>query len=327
LNRPQDAEAQNLCMTLKQIEAFYWAANLGSFSIAALRLHVTQSSLSKRIFELEESVGAVLFDRSSKRAQLTEAGQRLVPLAGRMLELREQFQGQVRASAALSGTCKFGVSELASLTWLPDFTRLVNQEHPALVLEPYIDLARPLERKVQRGELDFAVAPGPGQQAQVKGSVIGRVDFTWAAAPGRLRKGALLRKTDLESLPIITMTEGSGLTRAIESWAAEQGITLRRNMACNSLMAIVALVLSDTGISFLPDAFLRPWVAQGALVALKSSPPLPSLNYYFFQRADDNRTLLEAMHGYVIRTAEFSRTPEHLEPHVKSQKRNDRPLK
>lgn len=43
-------------MTLKQIEAFYWAANLGSFSIAALRLHVTQSSLSKRIVELEESV-------------------------------------------------------------------------------------------------------------------------------------------------------------------------------------------------------------------------------------------------------------------------------
>ena len=38
-------------MTLKQIEAFYWAANLGSFSIAALRLHVTQSSLSKRIVE------------------------------------------------------------------------------------------------------------------------------------------------------------------------------------------------------------------------------------------------------------------------------------
>ena len=41
---------------LKQIEAFYWAANLGSFSIAATRLHVTQSSLSKRIAELAATV-------------------------------------------------------------------------------------------------------------------------------------------------------------------------------------------------------------------------------------------------------------------------------
>lgn len=53
-------------MTLKQIEAFYWAAKLGSFAIAAQRLQVTQSSLSKRVAELEESVGALLFDRTMK---------------------------------------------------------------------------------------------------------------------------------------------------------------------------------------------------------------------------------------------------------------------
>jgi DNA-binding transcriptional LysR family regulator len=56
-------------MTLKQIEAFYWAAKLGSFAIAAQRLHVTQSSLSKRIAELEQSVGATLFDRTNRSAQ------------------------------------------------------------------------------------------------------------------------------------------------------------------------------------------------------------------------------------------------------------------
>lgn len=53
-------------MTLKQIEAFYWAAKLGSFAIAAQRLQVTQSSLSKRVAELEESVGALLFDRTMR---------------------------------------------------------------------------------------------------------------------------------------------------------------------------------------------------------------------------------------------------------------------
>lgn len=312
--------------TLKQIEAFYWAANLGNFSIAAERLHVTQSSLSKRIAELEYAVGSPLFDRSSQRARLTEAGQRLVPVAGKMLELKEQLRNEVQAPSGLSGVCRFGVSELVSLTWLPDFTRMVNSKHPALVLEPYVDLARPLERKVHRGELDFSVAPGPGSDQDVSGTVVGRVDFTWVASPLRIGQRRLLRRADLERHPVITMTEGSGLTRAIESWSAEQGITMQRAVRCNSLMAIVALVLADTGISFLPTAFTAPWVEQGSLTALKSDPPLPSLNYFFFQRSDDGRALLHAMHEIVLQVANFAEPSSYVAAPL-SHKRNNTTFK
>ena len=44
-------------MTLKQLEAFYWAATCASFAVAAERLHLSVSSLSKRIAELEEALG------------------------------------------------------------------------------------------------------------------------------------------------------------------------------------------------------------------------------------------------------------------------------
>lgn len=307
-------------MTLKQIEAFYWAANLGSFSIAALRLHVTQSSLSKRIVELEESVGTALFDRSSKRAKLTQAGQRLVLLAGRMLDLKEQFQREVTAASSMVGVCRFGVSEMVSLTWLPDFTRLVNEDHPALLLEPYVDLARNLERKVQRGELDFSIAPGPGQGGHVKAGLIGRVEFSWVASPSRVAAGTVLGSKDLERHPIIMMTEGSGLTGAIVAWSLEQGITMQRTLNCNSLMAIVALVLSDIGISFLPTQFMTPWVEQGSLVALRSDPPLPSLGYYFFQRHDDSRSLLALMRSYVMRAADFATVPQTVTSLAKVKK-------
>jgi DNA-binding transcriptional LysR family regulator len=307
-------------MTLKQIEAFYWAANLGSFSIAAVRLHVTQSSLSKRIVELEESVGAQLFDRSSKRAHLTQAGQRLVALARKMLDLKEQFQIEVQPGATMTGVCRFGVSELISLTWLPDLTRLVNKDHPSLVLEPYVDLARNLERKVHRGELDFCVAPGPTQSAQISASIIGRVDFTWVASPSRVAARTLLHSSDLERHPVITMTEGSGLTRAIEAWSLEQGITMQRTLGCNSLMAIVGLVIADMGISFVPTQFMQPWVEQGLLVALKSDPPLPSLSYYFFHRSDDSRAMLERMRSYVLAIADFSTASRYLAPLAKDPK-------
>jgi DNA-binding transcriptional LysR family regulator len=307
-------------MTLKQLEAFYWAANLGSFTIAALRLHVTQSSLSKRIVELEGSVEAQLFDRSSKRAVLTQAGERLLPLARKMLDLRDQLHNEVLCSTGLVGVCRFGVSELVSLTWLPDFTRLVNQDHPALVLEPCVDLASHLERKVQRGELDFSVTTGPSPNPQLQGILIGQAEFAWAVSPRRLPSRTLLHRDDLQRHPVITMSEGSGLTRALKTWVETHGIAVHRTLGCNSLMAIVGLVLTDVGISCLPMQFIRPWVDEGMLVALQSAPPLPRLNYCFFQRSDDRRALLDVMRSNVLRVASFDAAPRSLTPFARIRK-------
>lgn len=293
-------------VTLKQIEAFYWAATLGSFVLAADRLHVTQSSLSKRIVELEQEVGVALFERSGRRAQLTERGHRLLPTAAQMLQLKSALRTLASDSPQLSGTCRFGVSELVSLSWLPAFIRLVRNDHPQLVLKPYVDLARNLERRVTKGELDFAIAPGPADPSAVDGFIAGRVEFSWFASPARLPAGTLLTHEELALHPVITMTEGSGLTRAFDAWAAEQGLQVQRSLACNSLMAIVGLTLADMGISFLPTQFMRPWTERGSLVCLPSDPPLPSLGYYFLQRTGEDRELLNIMQACVMRTADFS---------------------
>jgi DNA-binding transcriptional LysR family regulator len=293
-------------MTLKQLEAFYLAATLGSFALAAQRVHVTQSSLSKRIAELESSIGAELFDRSSKRAQLTEAGHRLMPTAAQMLELKEGIRGAVRSAPVLAGTCRFGISELGALTWLPRFVARIRAEHPQLVLQPHVDLGRRLERQVVRGELDFAIVPGPPDDPHVASHAVGEVRFAWMAAPGRIRAGRVLRAADLARHPVITMTEGSGVTRAFDAWAAEQGLRMERIVASNSLMAIIGLTMADVGLSFLPEAFVSPWVERGALIALKSRPPLPTLRYWFLHRGDDRRAMLRILLERVIEEAQFS---------------------
>jgi DNA-binding transcriptional LysR family regulator len=59
---------------LKQYEALYWIAKLGSFRAAAEHLHITQPAISVCISELELALDAKLFDRSSHRATLTAWG-------------------------------------------------------------------------------------------------------------------------------------------------------------------------------------------------------------------------------------------------------------
>lgn len=282
-------------MTLKEIEAFYWTAVLSSFSLAASRLHITQSSLSKRVAELEASIGTPLFERSSKKVQLTEAGARLMATARQILDLADSMQAEAVAGTRLSGECKFGVSELIALTWLPSVVNSVRQGHPALKLQPHVDLARHLERRVLRGELDFAIAPGPPESSGVSSEKVADVEFTWIGAPGRISPGTVFTADDIQRYPLLTMTEGSGLTRAFEKWADEQGIATQRTLACNSLMGIVGLTIADVGISFLPAHFIQPWVDRGALVTIRSVPPFPTLDYCFIHRKDDKRAVIREM--------------------------------
>ena len=176
------ARAYNPAMTLKQLEAFYWAATCASFAVAAERLHLSVSSLSKRIAELEEALGQ-LFDRSGHKAALTEAGQRLLPQAGDMLASAERIRASVAQSAGLVGRCRFGVGELTALTWLPRLIGVVRAAHPGLVLEPYVDIGQVLEQRVADGELDFAVIAGRSSRVGIASATIGQAAFSWVAAP------------------------------------------------------------------------------------------------------------------------------------------------
>lgn len=298
-------------MTLKQLEAFYFAATLGSFVLAAQRVHVTQSSLSKRIAELEEWVGVELFARAGKRVHLTEAGHRILRVAGQMLELKEHVRDALEGPIELTGTCSFGISELGALTWLPRFVAKVRDTHPRLILRPHVDLGRRLERQVVRGELDFAIVPGPAEDPSISQHKVGDVRFVWTAAPGRLQSGRILKPADLAKHPVITMTEGSGLTQAFDTWAATQGLRMQRIVASNSLMAIIGLTIADVGVSFLPQAFMRPWVDGGALTTFRSNPPLPGLAYCFIHREDDRRTLLPILLQCVLDVAEYATMTEY----------------
>ncbi|CAB3812067.1 HTH-type transcriptional regulator HdfR [Achromobacter dolens] len=194
-------------MTLKQLEAFYWAATCASFAVAAERLHLSVSSLSKRIVELEDALGRPLFDRSGHKAVLTDAGQRLLPQARELLAAADGIRASLAEAPGLRGRCRFGVGELTALTWLPRLIGVVRAAYPDLVLEPYVDIGQVLEQRVADGELDFAVIAGRSSRPNIASAPIGEAAFAWAAAPAalagatRMSPGLLIEGTGVGLLP------------------------------------------------------------------------------------------------------------------------------
>jgi DNA-binding transcriptional LysR family regulator len=293
-------------MTLKQLEAFYWAAKLGTFAIAAQRLHVTQSSLSKRVAELEADLGQTLFDRNARRATLTAAGEILLEKAGPMLE----FERDIRASLAqqsqgVRGTCRFGLTELSATTWFPALAARLEQEHPAITLEPTVGLSRAQENAVVRGDLDLATIAGPASSAEIASQVISEIEFVWTASPARLRRRTVLTAEHFATLPVVSNAHDSGLNAVFESWSAANHIRAVRTIPCNSRAAIIALTVAGVGLSFQPRRYVQPLFNRGLLVPLESVPPLPTVPYSLIWRRDDDRKLVQVMRDLVEQEADF----------------------
>lgn len=295
-------------MTLKQLQAFYWAATAATFGVAAERLHVSQSTLSKRIAELEGQLRKPLFDRSGHRAVLTEAGEQLLPLARRMLGLAEEMLATVAESGhGLGGHCRFGVGELAALTWLPDLVAQSRTLYPDLVLEPQVDLGAALEQRLESGELDFAVVAGYSSRSRIASESIAQVRFAWAAAPVLVGRQRQVSARLLQDNALITMPPAAGPTRMLEHWLAVNNLEAGRRLTCNNLAAIAGLVAAGVGIGLFPQGWLAKMAAREAVIELRSRPALPPLEYTFQFRRDDTRPLLARMQEVVRQTVDFTK--------------------
>src|SRR5712691_9227235 len=101
-----------MLMDTRQLAAFCAVVELRSFSQAAARLGVTQPAVSLQIRSLEQRLGQKLVDRSGRRVEPTEAGERLYQSARRMLQIEEELlEGLAETvSGALRGALKLGAS-------------------------------------------------------------------------------------------------------------------------------------------------------------------------------------------------------------------------
>lgn len=148
-------------MELRQLKYFVEVADVLNFSEAARNLFITQGTLSQQIRQLEEELGTPLFDRTSHRVILTEAGSQLLPLAKDTLrhansckECMEERHGQV------SGTLDIGVTYSFRYSILKVMKRFMR-EHPSVKLNVYCMSAPDLFDMLLMHRLDLVLSMNP----------------------------------------------------------------------------------------------------------------------------------------------------------------------
>lgn len=271
-------------VTFKQLEALYWIDQLGSFEAAATKLNMSQSAISKRIVELEETFSVAMFDRTRRTARLTTKGSLLLEHATDLLYRRDQMLGEVSDKSALVGRYRIGVTELTAMTWLPSLVEAVSEVYPRLQLEPVVEVGAELFRKFEQDQLDLVVLPDIFSDSRSVTVALQTVRLVWMCSPRLLDSERMWTLNDLSEQKLLAQGTSSGSGLFYERWFAHENINFSRTVTVSNLLAQVGLTMSGLGISYLPKHCLQHLLERGDLCEIKCDPPLPDIDYVALYR-------------------------------------------
>jgi DNA-binding transcriptional LysR family regulator len=269
-----------LRITLRQVEAFYWTAKLGSIHAAAGHLNFSQPAVSSRIKELESALNVELFTRRNQRVQLTAEGRNAVLHAERVLSAAHEFERLGRAGPALEGVLRLGSDESTAMVAIPEILSRLKRRHPRLVVELSIDVGTVLKEKLRKREIDIALHTNAGAASHVIDELLGWVDFQWVAARELAVPQGDFTPEVATGLPIITNAPPSTLNALVQKWLRSGGFEFDGVNSSNSLQLMLRLVRTGHAISVLPMPVLREPLAAGELRILPARPAIPQVAYY-----------------------------------------------
>ena len=298
--------------TFKQLEAFLFSAKLQSFSAAAVKLHTTQSAISKRLAELEVSLGGPLLHRTSHGLELAQAGRELLPLAEEAQRLWQRIQHDISVDKTLRGTFRVGVTELIAMTWLTRLIQLLQKLHPQVTLEPVVDAGLTLFERLEANKLDLSIMPGTFWGQAFDSIKVGQVDQAWIASPRLDIPNRALKPHEFADYPVIEQPAGASKNRFYEAWRAEHGFRFGKVMLTNSTTVLRELTISGFGISQQALDYVRPDIKSGLLRIVKSDPMPPPLVYSAVYRRDNASAALTRIVELAVKTCDFTlRASQH----------------
>lgn len=248
-----------------QLRTFLTVAQTLSFTQAAARLGVRQSTVSQHVRRLEETTGRPLFLRDTHSVELTEDGEALLGFARSILEAHERAAAFF-AGTRIRGRLRFGASEDFVLTRLPEILEGFRHEHPEVELELSVELSGTLHERLDAGRLDLVLAKRRGEGDE-RGRLVWRDRMVWIGAEG-------LRVDPDRPVPLIVFPPpGITRARALDVLQAD-GRPWRIACTSGSLSGLIAAARAGLGVM----AHTRGLIPPG-LVRVAGLPDLGTVEF------------------------------------------------
>jgi DNA-binding transcriptional LysR family regulator len=244
------------------LQTFLVVAQTRSFTQAAERLKLRQSTVSEHIRKLEEEAGRRLFVRDTHSVATTPDGEAMIELARGILSANDRAQRYFAASQ-LRGRLRFGTSEDFVTSRLPDVLRDFVHTHPLVEFELTVARSAQLNERLQRGELDLICGKRP--PGDERGRVVLRDRLIWVSAGGYVLPPSVPLPLILFSPPSIMREVAlAALQRSSRPW--------RIVCTSDSLSGVRAATLAGLGITVVSERLI-----PAGLIKIPGGHSLPDL--------------------------------------------------
>lgn len=237
---------------LQQLRGFYYVAQLGSMGQAAKVMHRSQSSVSRLIKQLEESLGVELFSRVQKGVVLTSEGTELFTQAVAIFERIRSIHSELgHIAQEPAGPVSFQVSHAAFVHFIAPLLSKLYKAYPKLQLNIHeaSDLNQ-LHKRLEERSVDFSLVVGGAIPDSLDFFLLFKDRMVLAAPPDlkdKIKNPVALQ--NLPDMPIIKLPGGSGFSLFVDhhlpaSWMAEHRFLIAGNMYYQLSMVSAGLGLT-----------------------------------------------------------------------------------
>jgi len=269
-------------LDLVQLRSFVTVQQMGSFTFAAERLGLGQSTVSQHIGKLETALGRQLLARDTHKVVLTPDGEALLGHARTMLSIEGQVQALFTAQR-LRGTLRLGVSEDLVASRLPLVLEDFVRSHPSVDLELTVALSGVLYQMQDNGELDLVLAKR--RLGDSRGRLVYREPLVWLARDPE-------HVLSLAALPLIAFPAPS-VTRSIALEVLERHrMPWRIVCTCGSLSGLTAAARAGMGVLVQPQSMSPSGLKE---IASGRLPPLEDVEFVLIPSKSADRALVSAL--------------------------------
>lgn len=257
-------------MEIRQLKSFLFTARLLSFNQAARRLNYAQSSVSAQIQALEEEMDVRLFDRLGRRIKLTEAGERLLVYAEKIIDLTDEIQDEVVKGREPRGSLTIRIPETFGVHRLPIVIKEFRSRFPEIRLNFITCAHEGLQEDLRKGVTDLAFLLTESVQAvDLEVEALGVESLVMVAHPDHpLVLKPAVKTHEIAKETIMLSKVDCSYRRTFQQIIEQEDLQLKRLIEFNSIEAIKRCVMAGIGITILPEVAVTTEIAQGGLAIL-----------------------------------------------------------
>jgi DNA-binding transcriptional LysR family regulator len=245
-------------MEFDDVRAFVTVATVGSVSLAARDLNITQSAVTRRLQRLETSLGTTLLDRRTRPIVLTGAGQAAIERCRRLLNDVRAVRAAALNEGPLSGEFRIGVAHALTEFTLTEPVGELRRTFPHLVLRLATGWSRELLERVRSGSLDAAailLAERESLPAEVTGRQIAKERLL--AVASRQHHHPQPRKIhDLAGAQWILNPEGCAARAGLRRALLQADINMIVAVEAYNYELQLTLVAQNRGLGLVPERIL-----------------------------------------------------------------------